>query len=88
MARIQVYTTRVCGYCSMLKRLLTQKGVPFEETDVSGNAALRRWLLETTGRRTVPQVFIDGLPYGGYTDLVALDKAGRLDGLLGRSPTR
>jgi glutaredoxin 3 len=84
MFHVKVYTTRVCGYCSMVKRLLTQKGVKYEEIDVSGDAPMRRWLVEATGRRTVPQVFINGEAHGGYTDLVALDRAGRLDAILGR----
>jgi glutaredoxin 3 len=67
----------------MAKRLMREKGVSFDEIDVATDADKRRWLVETTGQRTVPQVFIDGKPYGGYTDLAALDKKGELDPLLG-----
>lgn len=63
--------------------MLKSKGVAFEEIDVGGDWDTRRWLVEVTGRRTVPQVFIDGKPYGGYTDIAALDREGELDRLLG-----
>jgi glutaredoxin 3 len=66
----------------MAKRLLTQKGVTFQEIDVAFDDEKRRWLAETTGQRTVPQVFIGGKPYGGFTDIAALDKQGKLDPLL------
>jgi glutaredoxin 3 len=68
----------------MAKRLMREKGVSFDEIDVATDADKRRWLVETTGQRTVPQVFIDGKPYGGYTDIAALDKKGELDPLLGK----
>jgi glutaredoxin 3 len=82
MAEVLIYTTPSCGYCVGAKQLLARKGVTYTEIDVSGDHAARRWLAEASGRRTGPQVFIDGQPYGGYTDLVALDRQGRLDGLL------
>jgi glutaredoxin 3 len=69
----------------MAKRLMREKGILFEEIDVATDNDKRRWLVEITGQRTVPQVFIDGKPYGGYTDLAALDKKGELDPLLGKS---
>ncbi|MDP9151382.1 MAG: glutaredoxin 3 [Myxococcota bacterium] len=78
MPHVTIYTTRVCPYCTMAKRLLTARGMVFEEIDVSGDEAKRRWLVETTGRRTVPQVFIDGKSVGGYDEIAALDRAGRL----------
>ena len=65
-------------------RLLEQKGVQFEQVD-AGDAKTRKWLREATGRSTVPQVFIDGNPVGGYTDIRALDERGELDGLLAGS---
>lgn len=83
MAEVLVYTTPVCPYCVMAKRLLTKKGVDYKEVDVASDGDKRRWLAETTGQKTVPQIFIDGKPYGGFTDLAALDKAGKLDPLLG-----
>jgi glutaredoxin 3 len=69
----------------MAKRLMREKGVSFDEIDVATDTDKRRWLVETTGQRTVPQVFIDGKPYGGYTDIAALDKKGELDPLLGKA---
>jgi glutaredoxin 3 len=73
-----MYTTPLCGYCVMAKRLLSSRAIPFEEIDVAGNTELRQWLVETTGFRTVPQIFIHGRPIGGFTDLSALDKQGVL----------
>jgi glutaredoxin 3 len=71
----------------MAKRLLTQKGVAFQEIDVARDDEKRRWLVDTTGQRTVPQIFIDGKPYGGFTDIAALDRLGKLDPLLAGSGT-
>ena len=81
-AKVKLYTRRWCGYCTAAERLLRQKGVDFEQIDATGDPAIRKWLAEVTGRTTVPQVFIDGRPIGGYDDLRALDRSGRLDGLL------
>jgi glutaredoxin 3 len=88
MQRVVVYTTTHCGFCWAAKRHLTRRGIPFEELDVTGDDAAREELLiKAGGRRTVPQIFIDERPIGGYTELVALDKAGGLDRLLaGRGP--
>ena len=58
------------------------KGVTYERVDVDGDHATRAWLREATGQSTVPQVFIDGRSYGGYTDIAALDRRGELDELL------
>jgi glutaredoxin 3 len=67
----------------MLKRLMRSKGVAFQEFNVAGDFEKRRWLAGATGRRTVPQLFIDGQARGGYTDALALDRSGELDRLLG-----
>ncbi|MDP2085148.1 MAG: glutaredoxin 3 [Gemmobacter sp.] len=83
MKPVEIYTTPSCGYCHAAKRLLTQKGVPFAETDVSRDPSLRAAMVQRAGgRRTVPQIFIGGTPVGGCDDLFALDSAGRLDALL------
>lgn len=78
-----VYSQPFCGYCVAAKRLLEQKGAAFTEVDVMFDSARRSEMLERSGgRRTVPQIFIDGRHVGGYDDLSALDKAGELDRLL------
>jgi glutaredoxin 3 len=83
MKPVEIYTTPSCGYCHAAKRLLTQKGVPYAETDVSRDPSLRAAMVQRAGgRRTVPQIFIGGTPVGGCDDLFALDSAGRLDALL------
>jgi glutaredoxin 3 len=84
MRHVRVYTTNYCGYCTAAKRYLTDvKKVPFEEIDVSGDRAMRAWLVEASGgRTTVPQIFVGDTPIGGYDDLRALDARGGLDPLL------
>src|SRR6476619_6123802 len=85
MSRIQIYTTRYCPYCHSAKRLLSQKGVEFDEIDVSGDAKGRSQMVtRANGRMTVPQIFIGSTHVGGYDDLYALEQAGKLDALLGR----
>jgi glutaredoxin 3 len=84
MAEIEIYTTFWCPYCTAAKALLTKKGIAFREIDApSGSAARAEAMTRSGGRTTVPQVFVDGTPLGGYDDLAALDRAGRLDALLG-----
>ena len=75
---VRIYTTAYCGYCRMAKQLLQQRRVAFEEIDVSGDDETREWLVTATGRRTVPQIFIGDESIGGYDELSALDRAGRL----------
>jgi glutaredoxin 3 len=82
MPTVRVYTTRLCAYCVAAKRHLDRKHVPYEEIDVSDDPDAREWLVEATGRRTVPQIFIGDRSIGGYTDLVELDRRGELDPLL------
>ena len=81
-AEVKMYTRRYCGYCSAAQRLLDRKGVSYEEIDCSGDQATRRWLVEATGQTTVPQIFINGESIGGFDELSALERAGRLDPLL------
>lgn len=82
MAKIEVYTKQNCPYCVSAKRLLTKKGVAFEEIDVEDRDDLRRWLVEASGQMTVPQIFAHGRSLGGFSDIDALDKQGKLDPLL------
>lgn len=77
-APVRVYTTTTCPHCLRAKRLLDKRGIAYEEVDVTGDEEKRRWLLETTGRRTVPQVFIGDAAVGGADDLFALDAQGDL----------
>jgi glutaredoxin 3 len=80
--KVTLYTKDHCPYCVRAKALLTRKGVPFEEVPVEGRDDLRTWLMEATGQRTVPQVFVGERSLGGYTDVAALDEEGKLDALL------
>lgn len=83
MKPVEIYTTPTCPYCVAAKRLLTKKGVPFTDIDVSRDPALRAAMAQRAqGRRTVPQIFIDGTPIGGCDDLHALDYDGKLDPML------
>ena len=84
MAEVVMYSTMFCPFCMRAKALLKEKGVEFEEIDVMFDSAKRAEMTERSGGgRTVPQIFIDGEPIGGFDELNALDKEGRLDGLLG-----
>jgi GrxC family glutaredoxin len=83
VADIVMYKTEVCPYCVMAGGLLKKKGVTYTQIDVTYDSALRREMEERSGRRTVPQIFIDGEPVGGYDDLARLNSAGKLDKLLG-----
>lgn len=85
MPRVEIYTTPWCPYCLAAKRLLTLRGVAFEETDVSRDSSLRQAMMRrANGRHTVPQIFINGRHIGGSDDLHALDRAGKLDPMLAR----
>jgi glutaredoxin 3 len=76
--RVQVYTTNYCGYCVRAKALLSRLNIAFEEIDVSNDGDKRDWLVSASGQRTVPQIFIDGRPIGGFVELAALERAGGL----------
>jgi len=85
MPRITMYSTRVCPYCQMAERLFANKGFAIDEKIlVDTEAGKREEMMERTGRRTVPQIFIDDTHVGGFDDLSALDRAGKLDPLLGK----
>lgn len=84
MAEVVVYSTMFCPYCHRAKALLKAKGVAFTEIDVMMDPARREEMTRLSGGgRTVPQIFIDGVPVGGSDELHALDRQGRLDQLLG-----
>ena len=83
MANVEMYTTQVCPYCVRAKDLLKRKGVSITEYRVDTDDAKREEMLERSGgRRTVPQIFINGQHVGGSDDLHALDSKGELDGML------
>lgn len=83
MPRVEIYTKMFCPYCTRAKRLLSDKGVAFEEYDITLGGAKRDEMLgRANGRFTVPQIFIDDHHVGGSDDLYALEASGRLDPLL------
>ncbi len=83
MANVEVYSTRVCPYCVRAKDLLKRKGIPFTEIDVSDDDEARIALVKRAdGRRSVPQIFINGVGIGGSDDLHALERDGKLDALI------
>ncbi len=83
MAAVRMYTTLVCPYCVRAKHLLTQRGVThIEEIRVDLDPAQRQHMMEITGRRTVPQIFVGNTHVGGCDDLIALDQRGGLMPLL------
>ncbi len=81
MPRIRMYSTTWCGYCIRAKALLERRGLEYEEIVMDDDPAFRQKLLDMTGRWTVPQIFIDDEPIGGYTELWSLERDGLLDDL-------
>jgi len=79
-----MYRTPYCPYCVRAKMFLERKGVAFTEIDVTGDWERRAWLARVTGRRTVPQIFINGTPIGGFDDMALLERQGKFDPLLAR----
>ena len=85
MTSVEIYTSPLCGYCHAAKRLLAQKGVEFAEIDLAQAPGRRAEMVARAGgRRTVPQIFVGDVHVGGCDELHALERAGRLDALLGR----
>jgi glutaredoxin 3 len=82
-ADVLLYTKPYCPYCVAAKALLREKGAAFREIDISGNDHEREEMMRRSGRRTVPQIFVGSTHVGGFDDLSALDRAGKLDALLG-----
>ncbi|MFL5970482.1 MAG: glutaredoxin domain-containing protein [Gaiellaceae bacterium] len=79
MAKVQVYSTRWCGYCVRAKALLDSRGIEYEEIWLDSDPAFRQKLFDLTGGWTVPQIVVDGRPIGGYTELWRLDRDGVLE---------
>lgn len=84
MPKVEIYTRMFCGYCTRAKRLLDSKGVDYIEYDITMDAVKRSEMIDRKpDARTVPQIFVDGVGLGGSDDLAALEREGKLDGLLG-----
>jgi glutaredoxin 3 len=81
-----MYSTRFCPYCIRARMLLDGKQVDYTDISVDGEPALRREMMQRSGRRTVPQIWIGDLHVGGFDDLARLEQQGRLDGLLKPAP--
>ena len=83
MANVEIYTANYCPYCKKAKDLLQRKNVSFKEIDITDDAAGRAEAMQRSGgRKTVPQIFINGESVGGFDDINALDREGKLDKLL------
>jgi glutaredoxin 3 len=82
MPKVQIYTTQWCPYCNAAKSLLQQKGVEYEEIDAESPDDRASMMQRANGRRTVPQIFIGDTHVGGFDDMAALDRRGKLDPLL------
>ena len=83
MNTVEIYTTPFCGFCHAAKRLLGAKGVSYTEIDVANDPGMRQEMMQRApGRHTVPQIFIGATHVGGFDDLFALDRSGKLDPLL------
>ncbi len=83
MQKVTIYTKETCPYCAMAKNLLKAKGVSeFNEIRIDLDSNAKEKMIERTGRMTVPQIYVGETHVGGFDDLAALNKAGKLDGLL------
>ena len=79
---IEIFTKDYCGYCRRAKELLETRNLDYDEIDITHDPELAEEVVERTGRKTVPQIFIEGQAVGGYDDLVALDLSGELDRII------
>lgn len=85
VAKVLMYSSRLCPYCRMAEQLLEQKGIQAEKVMVDENPARRDEMTQRAGRTSVPQIFIGETHVGGYTELAGLERAGQLDALLKKS---
>lgn len=83
-ANVRMYSSSWCPYCIRAKQLLERKNIAFEEINVDGQPQLRSKMMQESGQRTVPQIWINEVHVGGCDDLFALERANRLDELLGQ----
>lgn len=86
--RVVIYTTRLCPYCLLARRLLEANGVVYEEIAIDDDVSLRDEVTQRSGQRTVPQIFVDDRPIGGYSQLVTLKRTGQLNRVLRTTPDR
>lgn len=86
--RVVIYTTRLCPYCLLARRLLEANGVVYEEIAIDDDVSLRDEVAQRSGQRTVPQIFVDDRPIGGYSQLVTLKRTGQLNRVLRTTPDR
>ncbi len=82
MSNVEIYTTRICPFCIRAKQVLDGKGVEYREIAVDANPELRLEMMEKSGRRTVPQIWIGATHVGGFDDLWSLERSGDLEPLL------
>jgi glutaredoxin 3 len=82
MRSVTVYTTDFCGFCTSAKKLLERRGIAYEEINLSRDADSRARLSNLTGMFTFPQILVEGEPIGGFAELLAADRDGRLGDLL------
>ncbi len=82
MPKVILYTRDYCAFCRHAKALLRSKGVAFEEIDISQDEALQEKVWRSSGRKTVPLIFVDGRPLGGFEEIRELDASGELDKIL------
>jgi len=82
MPEVIIYSKAQCPFCDLAKTLFTQKKVAYKEIRIDLDEAARDEMVRASGRRTVPQIFIDGQAIGGYDDLATLEKSGKLNALL------
>lgn len=83
--KVTVYVTDYCPYCNAAKRFLSSNGIEFDVVDVTQNVEKRNWLVQTTGMRTVPQIFVGDTPVGGYTDMDKMHRQGNFVPLLNKN---
>lgn len=84
---VTLYTSAVCGYCTAAKNFLRSRGLEWNEVRIDLDPAERERMVERAGRTSVPQIFFGDVHVGGYDDMIALHRAGRLDPLIsGQSP--
>lgn len=87
MTKTEIYTKSYCPYCHQAKRLLDAKGIVYKEIDVTSDEQGQQEMMERSGRRTVPQIFIGNVHIGGHDDLVKANRNGSLDELVGAFAT-